>query len=161
LACITAAARVLLLMAHNGLAHNSFRATHARNQTPSRAVVITGIAAVLPVAVLAGRGASGLDVYGWMGSLATYGFIVAYALVCVALPKYLRDCGVYRSGARIIPVLAGLAMLLALVGNLYPVPEGPYGKLPYIYLAYLVAGLLWFALRGRGKDVVIAESAEG
>jgi hypothetical protein len=39
-----------------------------------------------PVAVLAARGASGLDVYGWLGSLATYGFIVAYALVCIALP---------------------------------------------------------------------------
>jgi amino acid transporter len=158
LACITAAARVLLLMAHNGLAHGSLRATHVRNQTPSRAVVITGIAAVLPVAILAAHGASGLDVYGWMGSLATYGFIVAYALVCVALPKYLRDQGVYRSGAQIIPFLAGLAMLLALIGNLYPVPEGPYGKLPYIYLAYLAAGLLWFALRGRKKDAAFAES---
>jgi amino acid transporter len=158
LACITAAARVLLLMAHNGLAHGSLRATHARNQTPSRAVVITGIAAVLPVAVLAARGASGLDVYGWLGSLATYGFIVAYALVCIALPRYLRDHGVYRSGAQIVPWLAGFAMLLALVGNLYPVPEGPYGKLPYIYLAYLTLGLLWFALRGRGRNEALPES---
>jgi amino acid transporter len=158
LACITAAARVLLLMAHNGLAHGSLRATHALNQTPTRAVVITGIAAVLPVGVLAARGASGLDVYGWLGSLATYGFIVAYALVCVALPKYLHDNQVYRPGAQIIPWLAGAAMLLALVGNLYPVPEGPYGKLPYIYLAYLTAGLLWFAIRGRSKAAAIAES---
>jgi amino acid transporter len=149
LACITAAARVLLLMAHNGLAHDSFRTTHAQNQTPSRAVVITGIAAVAPVAVLAARGASGLDVYGWLGSLATYGFIVAYALVCIALPGYLRDQGVFRPGAQIIPWLAGAAMLLALVGNLYPIPEGPYGKLPFIYLAYLTAGLLWFVLRRR------------
>src|SRR5260370_2541388 len=92
-ACITAAARVLLRMAHDGLAHNSLGTTHARNQTPSRAVVITGIAAVLPVAVLAYRGASGLDVYGWLGSLATYGFIIAYALVCVALPRYFRQQG--------------------------------------------------------------------
>jgi amino acid transporter len=151
LGCITAAARVLLLMAHNGLAHGSFGTTHAHNRTPSRAVIITGIAAVLPVAVLAARGASGFDVYGWLGSLATYGFIVAYALVCIALPRYLRDHAVYRPAARIIPGLAGLAMLLALVGNLYPVPEGPYGKLPYIYLAYLIAGLAWFWLRGRNK----------
>jgi amino acid transporter len=151
LACITAAARVLLLMAHNGLAHGSLRTTHALNQTPSRAVVITGIAAVLPVAVLAARGASGLDVYGWLGSLATYGFIVAYALVCIALPRYLRDHGAYRRGAQIIPWLAGAAMLLALLGNLYPLPEGPYGKLPYIYLAYLIAGLLWFWFRGQSK----------
>ena len=158
LACITAAARVLLLMAHHGLAHGSLGNTHARNRTPSRAVVITGIAALIPVAVLAARGASGLDVYGWMGSLATYGFIVAYALVCVALPRYLRDHGAYRPGAHIIPWLAGLAMLLALVGNFYPVPEGPYGKLPYVYLAYLTAGLLWFVIRGRRKDPALAEN---
>ncbi|MGA8151964.1 MAG: APC family permease [Terriglobales bacterium] len=158
LACITAAARVLLLMAHNGLAHGSLRNTHAQNQTPSRAVVITGVAALLPVAVLAARGASGLDVYGWMGSLATYGFIVAYALVCIALPRYLRDHGAFRRGAQIVPWLAATAMLLALVGNFYPVPEGPYGKLPYVYLAYLTAGLLWFVLRGRSKEVALAEN---
>jgi amino acid transporter len=144
-------------MAHNGLAHDSLRSTHARNETPSRAVIVTGAAAVLPVVVLAARGKSGLDVYGWMGSLATYGFIVAYALVCVALPRYLRDHGVYRPGAQIIPAMACLAMLLALGGNLYPVPEGPYGQLPYIYLAYLLAGLLWFLLRRRSNNQAQSE----
>jgi amino acid transporter len=157
LACITAAARVLMLMAHNGLAHFSLGNAHVRNRTPSRAVIITGIAALLPVAVLAARGASGLDVYGWLGSLATYGFIVAYALVCVALPRYLREHGAFRPGDQLVPWLAGIAMLLALVGNFYPVPEGPYGKLPYVYLAYLTAGLLWFAVRGRSKDEALAE----
>jgi amino acid transporter len=156
LACITAAARVLLLMSHNGLAHASFRKTHLRHETPNLAIVITGAAAVLPVAVLAARGASGLDVYGWLGSLATYGFIVAYALVSVALPRYLREHNAYRPGAQIIPWLACCAMLLALVGNLYPVPEGPYGKLPYIYVAYLVAGLSWFFLRARNRKPALA-----
>jgi amino acid transporter len=152
LGCITAAARVLLLMAHHGLAHGSFRTTHARNETPTFAVLATGTAAVLPVAVLAFRGSSGLDVYGWMGSLATYGFIVTYALVCAALPRYLRDHGVFRQGAQIIPWLAFIAMLSALVGNLYPLPEGPYGKLPYIYLVYVSAGLLWFVVQSRRKN---------
>jgi amino acid transporter len=156
LACITAAARVLLLMAHNGLAHNRLKMTDARNRTPSLAVLITGVAALLPVAVLAARGASGLDVYGWMGSLATYGFIVAYALVCVALPRYLRDRGVSRSGALVIPWLAALVMTLALAGNLYPVPEGPYGKLPYVFLAYLTAGWAWFLLRRRTRSRTFA-----
>jgi len=151
LGCITAAARVLLLMSHHGLAHGAFRATHARNETPTRAVLATGLAAVLPVAVLAYRGSSGLDVYGWMGSLATYGFIVTYALVCVALPRYLRIHGAYRPGAQIIPWLAFIAMLAALVGNLYPVPDGPYGKLPYIYLAYLAAGMIWFLVQKRSE----------
>ena len=141
-----------MLMSHNGLTHRSLRATHARHETPGRAIIVTGAAAVAPVAVLAARGASGLDVYGWMGSLATYGFIVAYALVCVALPRYLRSHGAGRPGAQVIPWLAFTAMLLALIGNLYPVPEGPYGKLPFIYLAYLCAGMLWFLLQRR-KEV--------
>jgi amino acid transporter len=159
LACITAAARVLLLMSHKNLTHRSLRATHARNETPGRAIVATGIAAVLPVAMLAARGANGLDVYGWMGSLATYGFIVAYALVSIALPRYLRNHGVCRPGSRIIPWMACFAMLLAVAGNLYPVPEGPYGKLPYIYLAYLAAGLLWFFWNTRKAALV--ESRNG
>lgn len=157
LACVTAAARVLLLMSHNGLAHGSFRKTHARNGTPGFAILVTGTAAVLPVAILAARGASGLDVYGWMGSLATYGFIVTYALVSVALPGYLREHNAYRRGAQVVPWLACGAMLLALAGNLYPVPEGPYGKLPYIYLAYLLAGLSWFFLKARNKKAALSE----
>jgi amino acid transporter len=157
LACITAAARVLLLMSHNGLTHNSLRATHARHETPGRAILVTGAAAVTPVAVLAAHGASGLDVYGWMGSLATYGFIVTYALVCVALPRYLRDHGAYRPGAQVIPWLAFTAMLLALIGNLYPIPEGPYGKLPFIYLAYLCAGMVWFLVQRRKEEAPLAD----
>jgi amino acid transporter len=144
LACITAAARVLLLMAHHGLVHTSLGATHARNATPSRAILVTGIAAVVPVVLLALRGASGLDVYGWLGALATYGFIVTYALVSISLPRYLRQLGVLHAGSRIIPVLAFLAMLFALAGNLYPIPQGPYGKLPLVYLAYLALGMIWF-----------------
>jgi len=157
LACITAAARVLLLMSHNGLVHKSLQKTHLRNETPSLAIVVTGSAAVLPVAFLAARGATGLDVYGWMGSLATYGFIMAYALVSIALPRYLLDHNAYYTGAQVIPWLAFLAMLLALVGNLYPVPEGPYGKLPYIYLGYMAAGLTWFFIRVRNRKTALAE----
>ena len=41
-------------------------------------------------------------------------------------------------------------MLLAMAGTLYPIPDPPYNILPYIYLAYIVAGLTWFALSSRG-----------
>ncbi len=99
LACLTAAARVLLLMAHDGLAHGSLRRTHARNGTPGGAILATGLGAFLPVAVLAAWHSSGLDVYGWLGTLATYGFVVSYGLVCFALPRdfaqspWLRQLG--------------------------------------------------------------------
>jgi amino acid transporter len=131
-------------MAHNGLTHDGLRKTHSRFETPARAIIVTGIAAAAPPAILAARGASGLDVYGWLGSLATYGFIVTYALVCFALPRYLKDHGALTSASRFFSGAACAAMLLALVGNLYPVPEGPYGKFPYIYIAYLAIGMLWY-----------------
>jgi amino acid transporter len=159
LACITAAARVLLLMSYNGLAHDGLRATHPHLETPGPAIVVSAIAAGLPVAILAARGASGLDVYGWMGSLATYGFIVAYALASLALPSYLKKHGAYASGAQFLSWIACLAMLLALLGNLYPVPEGPYGKLPYIYFVYLLAGMIWYFWRAhRSKRPLLAET---
>jgi len=161
LANFTAAARVLLLMSHNGLTHGSLRVTHARNETPGRAVIVSGVAAVLPVVLLAARGANGMDVYAWMGSLGTYGFIVAYGLSCLALPRYLRNHGVFRPGAAIIPWLTFFVMLLALAGNLYPVPEGVYGKLPLIFLGYLALGLLWFFWNARrSRPVQDEDSAE-
>ena len=160
LACITAAARVLLRMAHDGLAHESLGQTHVRNHTPGRAVVITGHRCRVSGG---GAGSSRRQRTGrlWLvGSLATYGFIVAYALVCVALPRYLRQHGAFNSGAQIVPSLAAAAMLLALAGNLYPVPEGPYGKLPYIYLAYLIAGLGWFMVRARSRKMPLPAAIE-
>ena len=152
LACMTAGTRVLLLMAHDGLAHGILRTTHKQNKTPIAAVTATGLAAFLPVAILAAKGASGVDVFGWMGSLAVYGFVVSYGLVCFALPRYLREHhGIVNTATRTIPWIAFGAMMFALIANLYPVPEGAYGKLPYIYLAYLAGVLLLFAFRPRAK----------
>src|SRR6202034_3001208 len=72
LACVTAAARVLLLMAHNGLAHRSLSKTHHRNETPHFAVLATGAATMLLPIALAAMKVSGEIIYDWMGSLATY-----------------------------------------------------------------------------------------
>jgi amino acid transporter len=152
LACNTAAARLLLTLAHKGAAHASMKATHSAYETPVAALIATGIAVFLPVIVLAARGAGGLDVYGWFGALATYGFTVSYALVCYALPSYLRERhGQTTWATTTIPWLAFAAMIGILLSNLYPVPEGVYGKLPYVFLAYLGAVLMLFAFRSRAK----------
>lgn len=159
LAGIIAAARVLLQMSHNGLAHGSLRNTHAQNETPTSATLATGLTAFLLVVILALKGTSGIDVYGWLGMLAVYGFVTSYGLVCFALPGYLRDHhGVVNLATRTIPYIACLAMVYAFVANLYPVQEGAYGKLPYVFLAYLVAVLLLFVFRSRAKIPVQEES---
>jgi hypothetical protein len=71
----------------------------------------------------------------------------------------LRNHGAFHPGAQIIPWLTFAVMLLALVGNLYPVPEGAYGRLPYIFLAYLAAGVLWFFWSSRRKRLALEHAA--
>ena len=47
LACVIAAARVLMLMAHNGLAHGRFAKTHAEKETPGAASILAGVLVIL------------------------------------------------------------------------------------------------------------------
>ncbi|MGD0796607.1 MAG: APC family permease [Acidobacteriaceae bacterium] len=152
LACITAAARVLLRMAHDGLVPAHLSRCHAKNETPHIAVLAVGAVVLLLAAGLAIRGASGADIYAWAGSLAVYGFITAYGLVALALPLYLRRRAQLTPAALALSIAAALAMLLALAGTLYPVPQSPYNWLPYIYLAYLALGLATVSLTPRRQD---------
>ena len=154
LACITAGARVLMLMSHRGLAHRKLRSTHAKNETPHFAVVVTAIACLVPAVTLAAKGVNSTDIYGWMGALATYGFITVYALVCIALPLHLRQTERLSIGVMALSVAGTVAMVLALAGSVYPVPTGAYARLPYIYLVYLLAGFGWYWVRqGVGRKV--------
>lgn len=146
LACVIAAARVLLLMAHHGLAHGHLRRTHAHNETPWVAGAVAGVLAVVAPAILAQRGAKGADIYGWMGSLAVYGFLTAYGLVAVALPVYLQRRGRLGGGSLLLAAAAGVATVLAMLGSLFPAPPPPYRYLPYLYGIYLAAGIAWYAV---------------
>ena len=154
LACLTAAARVLLRMAQDGLVHGRVGRTHHRNATPHTAVLLMGVCTALPVAGLAARGASGSDIYGWMGSLAVYGFITCYGLAAVALPVYLKRNHDLTAGPILLSIAATVAMLLALAGSLYPVPERPYNWLPYMYLGYLACGIGWFYMNRQRQTAV-------
>lgn len=151
LACVIAAARVLLLMAHHGLAHGHLRRMHAGNETPLTASVVAGALALIPPALLAQKGASGADIYGWMGSCAVYGFLTAYGLVAISLPVYLHRRGKLTTGASVLALAALGTAVLAMLGSLIPVPPAPYRYLPYVYVAYLALGVSWYAATNRRK----------
>jgi amino acid transporter len=152
LGCIIAAGRLLMLMAHHGLVHRLFSRTHSRHETPLMASLLAAVLAVAPVTVVAERGASGADIYGWMGTLAVFGFLTAYALAVIAMTQHLRR----RSslGARWVVLAAGAIVVIAaaVFGTLFPVPPPPYRYFPYIYAVYLLGGTGWyFAARVRER----------
>jgi amino acid transporter len=159
LACITAAARILLLMAHNRLVPIHLCKTHHRNETPHLAVVLTAVVVGVPTLVLTALGYSGTDIYGWLGSFAVYGFITIYGLTCVALPLQLKRQGALSKGLLLVAILGGISMIMALAGTLYPVPAPPYSWLPYLYFVYLLITLVFF-FRSRQKRSVAATALE-
>ena len=143
LACITAAARVLFLMGRHGALHAELGEAHEENQTPHRAVLLTSFAAFVPAVVMILRGMNLLDIFGLIGTLSTFGFVTVYILVSAAAPLYLRSQERLTPQAIGISVLAILAMGVALLGNVYPVPEAPYSYLPSIYGVLLLSGFVW------------------
>jgi amino acid transporter len=130
LACVIAASRVLLLMAHHGLAPQRLTHTNATHETPGEASILAAI-------------------YGWMGTLAVYGFLTAYGLVAVALTFHLRHTRRLTTGYILLTTAATLSMLLAMASNFYPIPPSPLRYFPYLYVAYLGAALLWLTLSTR------------
>jgi amino acid transporter len=155
LAGVTGGARILLMMAHEGLAPSWFKTTHPVNKTPTVATIALGFAICLPASYFAIKGANGLDVYGWFGMLAVYGSIASYGLVCLALPPYLREChGVADLETKTIPYLAFGLIVLIVAASLYPAPQGMYARMPFVFLAVVAIGLLFFVFRSRAKGSV-------
>lgn len=155
LASITAGARILFLMARHGIFPSALGNAHSVNETPSIALTVSAVLAVVPAALLAAFGVGPFDIYGWVGAVATYGFIVTYIVISIAAPVQLYKLGELSIGAVVISALAIITMVTALVGNVYPVPPAPYNWLPYLFLGYLVAGWVWFTVaKGRTTKVV-------
>jgi amino acid transporter len=146
LASINAGARILFLLGRHGVFHASVGNAHAVNRTPHVAVTVSALATFLPAAYLAVQGYGAFDIFGWIGSFASYGFIVAYVLVSIAAPVYLYRHHSLGAGAVISAVIAIVLLLIALAGNIYPVPPAPLNWLPYAFVAYLAAGLVWFGV---------------
>ncbi len=147
LACTTAAARVLMRMAREGLLPAALERTNHKHGTPGTAVLLSAALMFLATAAMAMRGFAGSDMYDLLGSLSVFGFLTCYALVALALPFARRALGQHSHAVVGVSVLAVLAMLLIAALDVRFTTDVIHARIPYIYLAYIVAGIAWYALR--------------
>jgi amino acid transporter len=146
LACTTAAARVLMRMAHAHLLPGFLEQTNRRHGTPGAAIALAAGLMFVATAGLAMRGAVGSDMYDWMGSLAVFGFLTAYALVAVALPFARRALGQHSLPVVAVSVFTAMVMVLIVVFDLKSAADPIHARIPYIYLGYVVAGVGWYGV---------------
>ncbi len=101
----------------------------------------------LATLVLALRATAGSDMYDLLGSLAVFGFLTAYALVAVALPFARASRGQHSHAVAAVSVITVIVMILIAVFDLRSSTDPVHARIPYIYLAYIVAGLAVYLLR--------------
>jgi hypothetical protein len=99
-------------------------------------------------------GLTPVDILGYYGSIATYGFIVAYLVVSLAAVGYLRRLGEFKPVHLVPSLLGAAAMGTVLYYSVHPVPDYPYNIFPYVFLGLLVPGMIaYLFLRSRRPEV--------
>lgn len=157
LASINAAARVMFAMARHGVLHTSAAAAHKTHATPHVALTIATFIALAPTLALFALKHPPAEVFGWLGSLATFGFLLAYVLVCAAAPVFLKSQHALNP-PKVLFTLCTLALLaLPLVGSVYPPPNAPANYLPFVFLLLMAVGLVWFAFLRSSQPELLAE----
>jgi amino acid transporter len=165
LACLNAGSRMLLSFAHDGLAPRALAHTSPKTKAPDFAIWSVAIPmTVIPVIYIL-VGSTDTILTSEMGTLATYGFMLAYALVGVAAPLFLFRG---RESWRLAALLGSLGVLtMAFVFYVSWIPQlipndvfaaltWPLWILPYIFLAWTAVGLAWYFIVRRTRPEVIA-----
>jgi amino acid transporter len=149
LACTTAAARVLLRMAHEGLMPKQLQSTSKRHGTPGPAIILSAGVMLIAAVGMTLKGVSAADIYDLLGSLSVFGFLTAYALVAAALPFARRALGQHSHLVAAASMVTVLVMIVVVVFDLQSAADVNHARIPWIYLGYLAMGLVWSTVTRR------------
>lgn len=131
LACINASARIAFTMAHDGMGVPALARAHDTHRTPHVAIWVVAVPMVLIAVVPVLAGTNAVELTGWVGTLATFGFMLAYALVALAAPVFLSRIGVTNPLAMITGAIGVLSMAFIFWANWLPqfIPGGAFTAL--------------------------------
>ncbi len=171
LACLTAGSRMLLSLSHDGLLPRVFTRTTKHTKAPGVSIWVVAVPmTVIPVAYIA-AGSVDTALTGVEGTLATYGFMLAYGLVALAAPIYLAKLNEGKILAWILGILGAVTMVFvfyvnwipkAIPNDIFPALSGSYAALPYVFLVWTALGLAWyFIVKATRPDVVRSAATWG
>lgn len=145
----TALTRVVFTMARDGVVPKGVGRTHRRWGTPVGALVVClPVVILVPLALVV----AGVDIRAAMHvtiALGGAGYIVAYVLVCIAAPVFLRRIGELTVGGTVIALLSAAALTAALVA-FFAVDSAGGGAVVWLAVAVAMAATGAIAWRFRG-----------
>ncbi|MBB4197797.1 hypothetical protein CCR94_11775 [Rhodoblastus sphagnicola] len=144
LGCINASARIIYALSRQGVLHNRAGDAHEDHSTPHIAIAISALIVLVLFAPLAGLGVKLMDVYGYLGSVSTFGFLASYLLVSLGAPVFLKRRGELKARHVVVSAISVVLVGIPFVGVLYPVPDYPLNLLPYLFVGLLWLGVLYF-----------------
>jgi len=160
LASVNAGARTLFLLAKHGVLPPAFGRIHPTNQTPSFSVAVVSLLSLAIVVLLILAGVPAREIWGYVGSVCTFGFLLAYLLITIGTPVYLYRRGRLRIWNVAVAVLATLVVLIPFIASLYPVPPYPQNILIYVFAGLLAIGFGWFRVL-KARRPCIVQDIEG
>src|SRR5580693_3948064 len=155
LSCLNAGARIMYPMARHGIFSGHLGRAHATNRTPHVAVTVY-IAMIFALPAFLMVFTNPLTAFGDAGTLAAFGFLVAYYLITIAAPMYLKKIGELERKHIVIASVAVLALLVPTIGSFYPRPAWPVDLFPFIFIAYMAIGAVWLYVVQRRQPGTLA-----
>ena len=156
LSCLNAGSRIMYPMARHGIFSGHLGRAHATNRTPHVAVTLyIGMIFALPAFLMIFT--NPLTAFGDAGTLAAFGFLVAYYLITVAAPVYLKKLGELRPRNVVLAAIAVLCLLVPTIGSFYPQPAWPVNLFPYIFLGWMAVGAGWLFVVNRRQPGILVD----
>ena len=157
LSCLNAGSRVLFTMGRYGIFPISVGSSHKKHLTPHIAItlfatiqfLIPTFFILLSYAAVGGWQMAPFDAFNDAGLFGAMGFCGAYVLISLATPFYLKKIGELKAHHVAVAVIALALLIVPIVGTVYPVPPAPLNYFPYIFVAYILAGVVLVSVRSR------------
>ncbi|HEU5421577.1 MAG TPA: APC family permease [Streptosporangiaceae bacterium] len=141
LGAAVAGARLIYGMARDGAPRSPLARVSAKSGAPRPAVLLVMGADVVCLIILRILGATGLEVWQYLGTLGTLAILVGYGLVNAGATRAVFDSSLGVARWRgVLPAIAVILCAYVLYANVYPAPAAPFNLFPYILIGWLVVG---------------------
>jgi amino acid transporter len=135
MACITVAGRLMFSWGNEGIFPKAVGKAHAKYRTPAYAILWLYPMAFIPTAYELSIGEVPLNITTYVDTVGVFGYMLAYLLVCLFAPVFLKKAGVKQVVVtQVLGIIGAAALVYVYWVNIVGTVE-PFNQLPVWFAA--------------------------